>query len=119
MPWRTIACASTVAVVVPSPATSFVAEATWRTSCAPWFAKVSPSAISSAIVTPSFVIVGAPLRWARTTFRPRGPTVTRTVSATASIPAIRVARASAPNCSPLRRSPDDLVRSVVQLPRFA
>ena len=31
-PSRTIACASTVAVVVPSPATSFVAVATSRTS---------------------------------------------------------------------------------------
>ena len=36
-PSRTIAWASTVAVVVPSPATSFVAVATSRTSCAPWF----------------------------------------------------------------------------------
>jgi len=34
-PSRTIAWASTVAVVVPSPATSFVAVATSRTSCVP------------------------------------------------------------------------------------
>ena len=34
-PSRVIACASTVAVVVPSPATSLVAVATSRTSCAP------------------------------------------------------------------------------------
>jgi len=34
-PSRTTAWASTVAVVVPSPATSFVAVATSRTSCAP------------------------------------------------------------------------------------
>jgi hypothetical protein len=34
-PWRTIAWARTVAVVVPSPATSLVAVATSRTSCAP------------------------------------------------------------------------------------
>ena len=59
-PSRTIACASTVAVVVPSPATSFVAVATSRTSWAPWFSKTSSSSISRAIVTPSFVIVGAP-----------------------------------------------------------
>jgi hypothetical protein len=43
------------------------------------------SAISPATVTPSFVIVGRPVAWASTTFRPRGPNVTLTVSATASI----------------------------------
>ena len=59
-PSRTIAWASTVAVVVPSPATSFVAVATSRTSCAPWFSNTSSTSISRAIVTPSFVIVGAP-----------------------------------------------------------
>ncbi len=59
-PWRTIAWASTVAVVVPSPATSLVAVATSRTSCAPWFWKTSSTSISRAMVTPSFVIVGAP-----------------------------------------------------------
>ena len=55
-----IACASTVAVVVPSPATSLVAVATSRTSWAPWFSKTSSTSISRAIVTPSFVMVGAP-----------------------------------------------------------
>ena len=59
-PSRTIAWASTVAVVVPSPATSLVAVATSRTSCAPWFSKLSSSSISRAMVTPSLVIVGAP-----------------------------------------------------------
>ena len=59
-PSRTMAWASTVAVVVPSPATSLVAVATSRTSCAPWFSKTSSISISRAIVTPSFVIVGAP-----------------------------------------------------------
>ena len=59
-PSRTIAWASTVAVVVPSPATSLVAVATSRTSCAPWFSKTSSTSISRAIVTPSLVIVGAP-----------------------------------------------------------
>ena len=73
IPCRTIACASTVAVVVPSPAISFVAAATWRTNSAPWFVNVLPSAISPATVTPSFVIVGGPVAWASTTFRPRGP----------------------------------------------
>ena len=59
-PSRTIAWASRVAVVVPSPATSLVAVATSRTSWAPWFSKTSSTSISRAIVTPSLVIVGAP-----------------------------------------------------------
>ena len=59
-PSRTIAWASTVAVVVPSPATSLVAVATSRTSWAPWFSKTSSTSISRAIVTPSLVMVGAP-----------------------------------------------------------
>jgi len=40
-PSRKMACASTVAVVVPSPATSEVLEATSRTICAPMFSKGS------------------------------------------------------------------------------
>ena len=67
MPSRTIAWASTVAVVVPSPATSLVAVATSRTSWAPWFWKTSSTSISRAMVTPSFVIVGAPNFLSRTT----------------------------------------------------
>ena len=59
-PSRTIAWASRVAVVVPSPATSLVAVATSRTSCAPWFSKTSSTSISRAMVTPSLVMVGAP-----------------------------------------------------------
>ena len=66
-PACTIACASTVAVVVPSPATSLVAVATSRTNWAPWFWKTSSTSISRAIVTPSFVIVGAPYFLSRTT----------------------------------------------------
>ena len=66
-PLRTICWASTVAVVVPSPATSLVAVATSRTSCAPWFWKTSSTSISRAMVTPSFVIVGAPNFLSRTT----------------------------------------------------
>ena len=66
-PSRTMAWASTVAVVVPSPATSLVAVATSRTSCAPWFSKGSSTSISRAMVTPSFVIVGAPNFLSRTT----------------------------------------------------
>src|SRR6185312_10512345 len=94
-PLRTIAWASTVAVVVPSPATSLVAVATSRTSCAPWFWKTSSTSISRAIVTPSFVIVGAPNFLSRTTQRPLGPSVTFTALATASTPCSSALRASA------------------------
>ena len=59
-PSRTMAWASRVAVVVPSPATSLVAVATSRTSWAPRFSKRSSSSISRAMVTPSLVMVGAP-----------------------------------------------------------
>ncbi len=60
MPSLIIACARTVAVVVPSPATSFVLEAASRISCAPMFSKLFSSSISFAIVTPSFVMIGVP-----------------------------------------------------------
>ena len=72
MPSRTIAWASSVAVVVPSPVTSLVLLATSRTSCAPMFLNWSVSSISRAIDTPSLVIVGAPVRRSSTTLRPLG-----------------------------------------------
>jgi len=59
-PSRINACASTVAVVVPSPALSEVLEATSFTICAPMFSNLSASSISLATDTPSLVIVGAP-----------------------------------------------------------
>ena len=59
-PSRTMAAASTVAVVVPSPATSLVFEATSRTIWAPMFSNLSASSISLATVTPSLVMRGAP-----------------------------------------------------------
>src|SRR5688572_8337060 len=80
-PSRKIACASTVAVVVPSPAMSEVLEATSLTIWAPRFANLSSSSISFATVTPSFVTVGAPHDFSMTTLRPRGPSVALTVSA--------------------------------------
>ena len=80
-PSFTIACARTVAVVVPSPATSLVFSATCFTSCAPMFSAGSESSISFAIVTPSFVMSGAPKDFPITTLRPLGPRVTLTVSA--------------------------------------
>ena len=85
-PSCTIAWASTVAVVVPSPATSLVLVATSLASCAPRFSYGSVSSISRAIVTPSLVMVGAPYVLSMTTLRPRGPRVTRTAFASASTP---------------------------------
>ncbi len=75
-----IECASTVAVVVPSPASSAVLLATSLTSCAPIFSSASSSSISRATLTPSLVICGAPkLFWIKT-LRPLGPIVTLTAS---------------------------------------
>ena len=96
MPSLIIACASTVAVVVPSPATSLVFVATSFTSCAPIFSKASSSSISFAIVTPSLVINGAPYDLSNTTFLPFGPKVTRTVFANLSTPASNAFLASEP-----------------------
>ena len=80
-PSRTSAWASTVAVVVPSPATSSVFLATSLTSSAPIFSNGSSSSISLAMETPSLVMVGAPHFFSSTTLRPLGPRVTFTVSA--------------------------------------
>ena len=59
-PSFTIACARIVAVVVPSPASSFVLLATSLTIWAPMFSNLSSRSISLATETPSFVILGAP-----------------------------------------------------------
>ena len=80
-PSRRIACASTVAVVVPSPAASEVCEATSFTICTPMFSNLSSSSISFATETPSFVTVGAPKLFSSTTLRPFGPSVTLTAFA--------------------------------------
>ena len=80
-PSRKIAWASTVAVVVPSPARSEVLVATSFTICAPMFSIGSASSISLATVTPSLVTVGEPNFLSMTTFRPLGPSVTLTASA--------------------------------------
>ena len=92
IPAFTIACARTVAVVVPSPATSLVLVATSFTSCAPMFSNASSSSISFAMVTPSLVIRGAPKDLSSTTFLPLGPKVTLTVSASWLTPASNAAR---------------------------
>ena len=57
-----MASARTVAVVVPSPATSVVLLATSLTMRAPMFSYLSSSSISLATVTPSLVTVGEPKR---------------------------------------------------------
>src|SRR6185295_8214242 len=101
MPSRTMAWASSVAVVVPSPVWSLVLLATSRTSCAPMFLNWSDSSISRAIETPSFVIIGTPVRRSRTTLRPFGPNVTFTVLASSSTPACSSRRASWLKCSRL------------------
>ena len=93
-PSRMIACASTVAVVVPSPASSEVLEATSFTICAPMFSNLSLSSISLATDTPSLVTVGAPKLLSRTALRPLGPSVTLTAFARIFTPLNMRARAS-------------------------
>src|SRR4051794_11184078 len=100
-PSRTMDWASTVAVVVPSPARSAVLEATSRTSWAPRFSNLSESSISLATVTPSLVMRGAPNDFSMTTLRPFGPRVTFTASARMSTPRSRRVRASVENLTSL------------------
>src|SRR5581483_6186309 len=109
---RTIARASTVAVVVPSPATSLVLVATSLASWAPMFSHGSSSSISLAIVTPSLVIVGAPHFLSRTTLWPFGPSVRATVSASLLTPASSERRASSLNFRSL-----DAIRPPFQMDR--
>src|SRR5437762_1523034 len=89
-PSRKIAWARTVAVVVPSAATSEVLDATSFTICAPMFSNLFSSSISLATVTPSLVMVGEPNDFSITTFRPLGPSVTLTASASVLTP-LRIA----------------------------
>ncbi len=96
MPSRMMAWASTVAVVVPSPAMSEVLEATSLTICAPMFCSLSLSSISLATDTPSLVTVGAPKERSSTTLRPLGPRVTLTALARMLTPSTMRARASPP-----------------------
>src|SRR5690242_1272664 len=100
-PSRAIACASTVAVVVPSPAMSEVLEATSRTICAPMFSNLSSSSISLATVTPSLVMRGAPNDLSSTTLRPLGPSVTFTALLRMSTPRSILSRASTENLTSL------------------
>jgi hypothetical protein len=96
-PAVTIACASTVAVVVPSPAASLVLLATSFSIWAPMFSTGSFSSISLATLTPSLVTVGAPNFLSMITLRPLGPRVTFTAFDMASTPFLRRSRASVSN----------------------
>src|SRR3981189_128650 len=100
-PSLTMAAASTVAVVVPSPAMSEVFEATSRTIWAPMFSNLSSSSISLATVTPSLVMRGAPNDLSSTTLRPFGPSVTFTALLRMSTPRSILSRASTPNLTSL------------------
>mmetsp|Transcript_94599 Transcript_94599/g.271342 ORF Transcript_94599/g.271342 Transcript_94599/m.271342 type:complete len:237 (+) Transcript_94599:1128-1838(+) len=96
-PSRKMARASTVAVVVPSPAWSLVLLATVFTNCAPML--IMGHAFKSmdlATVTPSLVTFGAPQDCSMTTFLPFGPMVTATASAKRLQPSSIKARASLP-----------------------
>src|SRR6266403_3864978 len=101
MPSRTMACARTVAVVVPSPTWSLVLLATSLTICAPMFSNLSASSISLATVTPSLVMRGAPYDLSRRTLRPLGPSVTFTALARTSMPRSIRSRASPLNLTSL------------------
>ena len=92
-----IDCATTVAVVVPSPAISEVWDATSFTICAPIFSNLSFSSISLATDTPSLVTVGAPKDLSKTTFLPFGPKVVLTALASTFTPATSLFLASSPN----------------------
>ena len=111
-PSRKIASANTVAVVVPSPATSLVLLAASLTNWAPRFSKGSSNSISSATVTPSLVILGEPQPLSRTALRPRGPSVERTALANFETPANRGWRASSSNtiCFATLNSLNDEIR---------
>ena len=108
-PSRMRAWASTVAVVVPSPATSLVLVATSFTSWAPMFSKGSSSSTSRAMVTPSLVIVGAPNFFSMTTLRPFGPSVTLTVSASLFDARLEAAAGGFVELQDLRHRPPYLV----------
>ena len=93
-PEPTIDWANTVAVVVPSRASTPVLEATDFTSWAPVFWNGSLNSTSYATVTPSFVMWGAPNFFSMITLRPFGPSVTFTALASSSTPFFNWSRAS-------------------------
>src|SRR5687768_9161450 len=117
IPWWTMARARTVAVVVPSPATSLVLVATSLASWAPMFSQGSSSSTSLAMVTPSLVMVGAPHFLSSTTFRPFGPRVMDTASASLLTPVSKARRASSSNFSCLAGMTEP-PQAVAERPRY-
>ena len=97
-PCCTIASASTVAVVVPSPATSLVCFDTSRSTCAPMFSNGHASSISRAMLTPSREIIGVPIGRSMMAFIPFGPSVPRTARASLDTPRPNAIRAAS-SCS--------------------
>jgi hypothetical protein len=94
MPSAMIAWARMVEVLVPSPTTSPVRSAAWRSIWAPRFSSGSFSSNSLAMVTPSLQTSGAPhLRWISTDFD-FGPSVTRMASASWVVPRSTFSRAA-------------------------
>ena len=81
-----IACANTVAVVVPSPASLTVLRAASLIKVAPRFSTGSKRTIESATVTPSLVITGFPCWSSRITHLPLAPKVELTALVSFSIP---------------------------------
>src|SRR5438270_5651208 len=111
-PSRKMAWARTVAVVVPSPATSLVLLATSRTIKAPVFSSGFLSSISLATVTPSLVMTGEPNFFSITTLRPFGPSVTFTASARVFTPRKITCRESSPvttTFAAIRTSPGESI----------
>src|SRR4029077_1505951 len=98
-PSSKMALARTVAVVVPSPATSLVFVATSLMSLAPMCSNGSSSSISLLTVTPSLVTSGLPKFLSIMTFRPVGPSVTATASARVLTPRCSFSNARSSNNS--------------------
>src|SRR6202043_3612951 len=85
-PSCTSTSARTVAVVVPSPATSLVCFETSRSTCAPIFSNGHSSSISLAMMTPSREMIGVPIGRSMIAFMPFGPSVPRTALASLATP---------------------------------
>ena len=84
-------------MVVPSPACSAVLTEACLTICAPKFSTLSLSSIDLATVTPSLVEIGIPISCSIITFRPEGPRVAVTASASLSTPSASLFLASFEN----------------------
>src|SRR5229473_5491327 len=97
-PSCTSTSASTVAVVVPSPATSLVCFETSRSTCAPIFSNGHSSSISLAMLAPSREMIGVPIGRSMIAFMPFGPSVPRTALASLAMPLPNAARAAS-SCS--------------------